>query len=180
MGCGSSSEEAKKSKETEKMLEEMYDIENNKIKLLLLGAGESGKSTIFKQMKVLYGKEPTRAELMEVKPVIHANIINTMKAIISEAPRLGTDEKIVDQESKKKMLEMDDDEALNPERGAIVKKMWTDPGVLATWDLRAEYQVVESISKFFDEVDVIAAASPRRSQPAAALWLRASPPLFRS
>uniref|UniRef100_A0A7S2BLN2 Uncharacterized protein n=1 Tax=Florenciella parvula TaxID=236787 RepID=A0A7S2BLN2_9STRA len=157
MGCGSSSEEAKKSKETEKMLEEMYDIENNKIKLLLLGAGESGKSTIFKQMKVLYGKEPTRAELMEVKPVIHANIINTMKAIISEAPRLGTDEKIVDQESKKKMLEMDDDEALNPERGAIVKKMWTDPGVLATWDLRAEYQVVESISKFFDEVDVIAA-----------------------
>ena len=94
---------------------------------------------------------------MEVKPVIHANIINTMKAIISEAPRLGTDEKIVDQESKKKMLEMDDDEALNPERGAIVKKMWTDPGVQATWDLRAEYQVVESISKFFDEVEVIAA-----------------------
>ena len=107
--------------------------------------------------QVLYGKEPTTAELMEVKPVIHANIINTMKAIISEAPRLGTDDKILDQDQKKKMLEMDDDEALNPERGAIVKAMWADPGVQATWDLRAEYQVVESISKFFDEVDIIAA-----------------------
>ena len=34
---------------------------------------------------------------MEVKPVIHANVICTMKAIIAEAPRLGTEDKIVDQ-----------------------------------------------------------------------------------
>jgi len=135
----------------------MNEIENNKIKLLLLGAGESGKSTIFKQMKVLYGKEPTKAELLEVKPVIHANIINTMKAILAEAPRLGTDSMIVDQEAKKEMMEMDDDVTLTPHGGEIVDRMWKDPGVQATWEKRAEYQVVESISKFFDEVTMIAA-----------------------
>merc|ERR1719446_865832 len=108
-------------------------------------------------MKVLYGKAPTRAELMEVKPVIHANIINTMKAILAEAPRLGTLELIVDKEALAEMQQMDDDVALSPSGGDIVNRMWKDPGVQATWEKRAEYQVVESISKFFDEVLSIAA-----------------------
>ena len=47
--------------------------EEQRVKLLLLGAGESGKSTIFKQMKILYGDPMTGDDRTEFVQVIHSN-----------------------------------------------------------------------------------------------------------
>lgn len=48
-------------------------------KLLLLGAGESGKSTIFKQIKLLFQTGFDEAELRGYISVIHANVYQTIK-----------------------------------------------------------------------------------------------------
>ena len=47
----------KRSRALDKRMSSDNVAEEEKIKLLLLGAGESGKSTIFKQMRIMYGDE---------------------------------------------------------------------------------------------------------------------------
>ncbi|PNY23627.1 Guanine nucleotide-binding protein alpha-2 subunit [Tolypocladium capitatum] len=51
------------------------------VKLLLLGAGESGKSTILKQMKLIYSQGFNKHERLEWKPVIFTNIVHSFRTI---------------------------------------------------------------------------------------------------
>ena len=47
--------------------------------MLLLGAGESGKSTIFKQMKVINKNGYTEKERKDFIGIIHMNVCTEMK-----------------------------------------------------------------------------------------------------
>lgn len=90
--CQSSQEDraaTKASRSIEKMMGEQNREENEKIKLLLLGAGESGKSTIFKQMRVLFGAPLTEEEKAQITPVVYNNTISSMKILAQQTDLLG-------------------------------------------------------------------------------------------
>lgn len=55
---------------------------SREVKLLLLGAGESGKSTIVKQMKIIHETGYSDEERKAYKPVVYSNTIQSMMAII--------------------------------------------------------------------------------------------------
>jgi len=42
--------------------------------------------------------------------------------------------------------------------GAAIKKLWADPTVQLVWDRRSDFQVVDSMNYFFDNIDKIMAA----------------------
>jgi hypothetical protein len=94
---------------------------------------------------------------MEVKPIIHSNIVSTMQTIIAEATNLGLRGRILDVEALTNFAAFLDEVELLPVHGAVIKALWEDPGIQATWDRRSEFQVVESIKGFFNEVDRICA-----------------------
>lgn len=50
-----------------------------KLNKLCLGAGDSGKSTIFKQIKLLFQSGFDERELQSYTSVIHANVYQTIK-----------------------------------------------------------------------------------------------------
>ena len=93
-GCLSSPEDraaARASRNIEGMMGEQNRAENEKVKLLLLlGAGESGKSTIFKQMRILFGAPLTEEEKSQITPVVYINTITSMKILGGRRPIWAT------------------------------------------------------------------------------------------
>lgn len=63
--------------------------EKNQISLLLLGAGESGKSTVLKQMKLLHKGGFSQQERRQYAQVIWVDVIQSMKILIVQARKLG-------------------------------------------------------------------------------------------
>ena len=64
-------------------------VQKRTISVLLLGAGESGKSTIFKQMKIIHHNGYTLEEKKGFKSIIIGNIVRNIKSIISASLTLG-------------------------------------------------------------------------------------------
>lgn len=111
MGCGASSEAARphvngagkytedpqemmKSTGIDRDLEHHKRQEDLKVKLLLLGAGESGKSTIFKQMRILYGSPRSDDDMRMYGVVVRSNIITAMRKLCTLLRNLNLEEQL--------------------------------------------------------------------------------------
>ncbi len=66
----------------DKLMEEEQMADSGRIKLLLLGAGESGKSTIFKQMRILYGTGYPEESRLSMRSVIFENLLDGFRLVI--------------------------------------------------------------------------------------------------
>lgn len=85
------------SKKIDKLLNEAYVMESEKVKLLLLGAGESGKSTIFKQMRVLFGAPLAEEEKNQITPIVYSNTISSMKVLLQAVIDMDFENKVRNQ-----------------------------------------------------------------------------------
>lgn len=73
----------RRSEEIDRELGELAKQQNNVIKILLLGAGESGKSTLVKQMKIIHADGFSLAELSSFRPTVLDNLLASMKYVLS-------------------------------------------------------------------------------------------------
>jgi hypothetical protein len=111
--------------------------EMSRVKLLLLGAGESGKSTIFKQMKILYSAEKgyTLKEREQAKPYIYGNVFSNMRVVVENSDRFGGIHNDAAKSAFLSLLKADDEPApeITPQIASILKALWHDAGIQNTW-----------------------------------------------
>ncbi|CAG0879246.1 unnamed protein product [Cyprideis torosa] len=95
MGCAFSMAADKaaveRSRKIDKDLRAEQERSSKVVKLLLLGAGESGKSTIVKQMKIIHEQGYTAQECEQYRPVVYSNTIQSLAAIIRAMEKLRID-----------------------------------------------------------------------------------------
>jgi len=159
MGClESKSEEArdaqKRNREVESLIKQTKSAYINEIKLLLLGAGESGKSTIAKQMKILHTAGFTKEELISYRPVIFNNTISSMKTLIHACSLFGVSVSETNKEAANQIVNLHAAAAEELSSvGVSIKILWEDPAIQKAYSRRNEFQLVDSAAYCFQNID---------------------------
>lgn len=148
------------SKELDERIERDHAKYRATHRLLLLGAGESGKSTLVKQMKILHQNGFEDAERLDMVKEIRRNVreavITVLKAMDCIQPGVKLDLKENYGRAEWLLQYATCSEFGYPnEFYDHVKTLWKDSGFLQCYHRSNEYQLIDSAKYFFDRVDEI-------------------------
>lgn len=156
--CGGSSEEEIRSKQIDAELKQYAKEFHSEVKLLLLGTGESGKSTIAKQMKIIHQDGFSEEERKGYIPIIYSNMVTSMKVLIEGHDELNVETPIKATDARDRIKALD---SIAPEVDKQtfddLKTLWEDQGIQDTYTQSNKLQLNDSAKYYFDELDRIRA-----------------------
>mmetsp|Transcript_60509 Transcript_60509/g.146164 ORF Transcript_60509/g.146164 Transcript_60509/m.146164 type:complete len:365 (-) Transcript_60509:63-1157(-) len=133
--------------------------EENHYKILLLGAGESGKSTVVKQLKMFYQGGISYPEREEFRANIRRNTVECMNALVHATDNLLSGLKNPDSKALADRI-MDIDITSTFDFGAddadCIAKLWADPDIQAAYQRRNEFWMLDAAPYYFQSVHRIA------------------------
>jgi len=144
------------------------EIRKPSFKLLLLGCGQSGKSTIFNQLKLIFKGGFTDEEKISTRRACLDNILQTMVSLITFVQKTGT---IFDTPENKNfaadILEIDqelNEEGTNieeyfPECSGIISQLWQDKGIQKAYNKKHLFQLYDHANYFMENIQRIGSVS---------------------
>ncbi|XP_034751121.1 guanine nucleotide-binding protein G(o) subunit alpha-like isoform X2 [Etheostoma cragini] len=159
-------DESKKAKlqssKIEQDLSEHARTEMNVVKFLMLGAAESGKSTLIKQIKIIHSHGFSKQELISFKPAVLDNLLTSMKFVLQGMGMLR-----INLANKKNKMHarsilscsqcLGDDQELLPFVAHAICALWADQGVRAAAARGYEFELNDSAVYFFENMSRIIA-----------------------
>ncbi len=152
--------------------EQDFEKESEKIKLLLLGAGESGKSTVLKQMRLLYGDDYTEEELIYFRLCIHHNVVDFMENLCKAVVEFYPDSPVMETDEFQLICPADTKEGSNhyrqfPELTSdyvqSIQFLWEHEIFQQCYSRRAEFQLIEMTAPFISRIEEVTAEGYRPS-----------------
>lgn len=156
-------EARRRSREIDAMLARERRAVRRLVKILLLGAGESGKSTFLKQMRIINGQEFDKKALLDFRDTIYENILKGMRVLVDARDKLGISWQSCENE-KQGMLVMSWEgrvggSGVEPREFQLyvmaLSALWADAGIHQAYARRSEFQLSESVKYFLDNLDRI-------------------------
>eukprot|EP00768_Dysnectes_brevis_P002451 gnl/Dysnectes_brevis/1847_a2119_2243.p1 GENE.gnl/Dysnectes_brevis/1847_a2119_2243~~gnl/Dysnectes_brevis/1847_a2119_2243.p1 ORF type:complete len:367 (-),score=98.71 gnl/Dysnectes_brevis/1847_a2119_2243:170-1228(-) len=165
--CSSQSDKAsrKRSKNIDAVLSKDRETFYKDVKLLLLGAGESGKSTFFKQMRIIHRQGFNPAERLRFKSVIHSNVLSCIHMLITACAELRIPlDSPSHKEIAERVLTIEDPSDFNETIAGLISTLWEDRGIQRAYSQRHLFPLMDSCSYYLNDAGRLAAPSYVPSQ----------------
>ncbi|EWC43699.1 guanine nucleotide-binding protein alpha-2 subunit [Drechslerella stenobrocha 248] len=151
-----------RSREIERILKQDEKKMAREVKLLLLGAGESGKSTILKQMRLIYAAGFSKADREQYRGIIFTNITESMRLILEAMEIYSIPFEKAENEQYVGLImpqrELSRGEDLPREYIQPLKMLWRDAGVQSAVARGNEFALHDNLSYYFEALDRVFAS----------------------
>jgi len=150
-----------KLKDIDYQMSESEKREKRTLRLLLLGPGDSGKSTIVKIMKMIHNALDQQ-ELHLASGQIQQAVVTYMRVLCFQCRKLAeqadekTDVRDDNEPLRRQILALRAPYKLNHELASKISKLWADPAIKKTLELRSKFQIHDNVAYFLDQVADIA------------------------
>ena len=113
------------------------------------GSGESGKSTIVKQMKIIHQNGYTKDELALYRLTIYKNVLDCAKALIAAMRQFKIEPRDPQNNDNADYLveyvvDPDPHTPLDPHVGECVVSIWKDPSIADVMEHQSEFYLMDS------------------------------------
>ncbi|XP_076880619.1 guanine nucleotide-binding protein subunit alpha-14-like [Brachyhypopomus gauderio] len=146
--------------EIKRILAEQKKRERREIKVLLLGTGESGKTTFIKQMRIIHGSGFSEDDRRAFAKLVFQNIFTAVQAMTTAMSTLKIPYTSKQNEKYARLIQdVDIHQVKQLEQCYVeaIQHLWADNRLKICYSRRREYQLLDSTEYFMTELNRIAA-----------------------
>jgi guanine nucleotide-binding protein subunit alpha len=127
------------------------EVTDGHILMFVTGSGESGKSTIVKQMKIIHQNGYSEHELQLWRQTVYKNIVDSAKALVGALRQF--DVEVTDEKNRvhcdyimEATVDPDPQQSLDPQLGEAIRSLWKDASIPKVMEHQNEFYLMDSAS----------------------------------